>query len=1118
LTNQYLLGQQLMVAANMEFINKRYVLLEKLGAGGMGAVFRASDRLTGQTVALKRVLTPLESLENTPASESSDLRLALSREFRLLAALRHPNIVSVIDYGFADDEQPYFTMSLLENARTLLDAAQAANPSERIGMLVQVLQALTYLHRRGILHRDLKPGNVLVDASGSVKVLDFGLSVASSHSITNMQPGMAGTLAYMAPELFIEEEPSVVSDLYAFGVITYELFAGHPPFYSKNIALMINSILSGSPDWSVVDDRLEPVLKRLLDKNPAERYASAADVLGALCEAAEYPRPRETSAIRESFLQTAPLVGRSDEFQRLMTGLKQTIEGHGSVWLIGGESGIGKSRLMDELRIRALVRDMLVLRGQSVSEGSTTYHVWRDPLRLMVLNAFPDDDEAAVLKAIIPDIGALLDRDVADAPELHDSKQVQTRLFRAIEALLRRQSQPILLILEDLQWAGSESLALLNHLANLAVAMPLQIIGDYRDDERPDLPQSLNNPPVIKLSRLSKNDIAELSVAMLGTAGKRREILDLLQRETEGNAFFLVEVVRALAEEAGQLEDIGRMTLPHKVFAGGIRSVVERRLTRVPETGRLLLKMAAVIGRRIDLDVLKTLAPDMDIDAWLTTCANAAVLDIQDEKWHFAHSKLRECLLDDMPEAERQPLYCRVAEAIEITRPDHPDYVPTLAHLWHVIGDDEKELIYVQKAGFQAFASNAGNEAAAYFTRALELIRSLIPEGAERAQQELAVQVPLSLVLMQTRGFTTPEVENAWLRSETLCNQLGNPPVTVGVLFGLCGVYTVSGRHELGIEMDKQILALAPTTPYPNATRMQAYYTATNTHLALGMIKEAMESARKVLEYYDPAEAQYAIAMYGGNPGITAKIWIAYLLQVTGYPNQALEQFNLAMAEARALGHPFTLSTCLTFGWFHQIRRDSKSAFEQSQENSALAAQYGFDFNQLVGMPVMGWAIAQQGKHAEGIAIIEQAVNMMASAGAVFLRIYYLGLLADAYLENNQVAEASRTLKQALENIENGSGRFYEPEIYRLSAETLLRQGGDSVQAEDYFLKAIEVAHQREMRLLELRAASGLARLHKSQGKTETASQPLESIYNSFTEGFDTLDLQDARALLNDPA
>ncbi len=1107
-----------MVVAHLQHVNKRYVLLEKLGAGGMGEVYRVSDRLTGQIVALKRVLAPLESQENTPSSESSDLRLALSREFRLLAALRHPNIVSVIDYGFADDEQPYFTMSLLENARTLLEAAQSADQLARIGMLVQLLQALTYLHRRGVLHRDLKPGNVLVDASGSVKVLDFGLSVASSHSVSNMQPGMAGTLAYMAPELFREEEPSVASDLYAFGVIVYELFVGLPPFYSKNIALMVNNILTGSPDCSVVDEPLKPVLERLLDKNPANRYASADEVLSALCVATAYPRPRETIAIRESFLQTAPLVGRLHEYKRLTTGLKETIDGHGSVWLIGGESGVGKSRLMDELRIRALVKGVLVLRGQSLSEGSTTYHTWRDPLRLLILNALPDDNEAAVLKAIIPDIENLLNRAVGNAPELRDSKQVQIRLFRVIEALLRRQSQPILFILEDLQWSGSESLALLNHLADLVSSMPLQIVGDYRDDERPDLPQFLNNPPVIKLNRFSKDDITELSIAMLGTTGKRGEILDLLQRETEGNAFFLVEVVRTLAEEAGQLEDIGRMTLPRKVFAGGIRSVIERRLSRVPEAARLLLKMAAIIGRRIDLDVLRTLAPDDDLDGWLTICANAAVVDIQDEKWHFAHSKLRECLLDDMPDAERQPLYRRVAEAIEIARPNHPDYVPTLAHLWHVVGNDQKELIYVKMAGFAALASNAGNEAVVYFTRALEIIQTSMPEGMERVEQELAVQIPLSLVLMQTRGFTTPEVESAWLRSESLCNQLGNPPQTVGVLFGLCGVYTISGRHELGIEMDEQILALAPKTPYPNATRMQAYYTATNTHLALGMVKEAMESARKVLEYYDPAEAQYAIAMFGTNPGITTKIWIAYLLQVTGYPDQALGQFNLAMAEARALGHPFTLSTCLTFGWFHQIRRDSKSAFENAQENSALAAQYGYDFNHLIGMPVMGWAITQQGKHAEGIAMIEQAVNMMASMGAVFLRIFYLGLLADAYLETNQVAEASRVLKQALENIESGSGRFYEPEIYRLSAETLLRQGGDSVQAEEYFLKAIDVSSQRDMRLLELRAACGLARLRKSQGKTEAARQPLERIYNSFSEGFDTPDLQDARALLSDPA
>lgn len=1101
------------VSLTSETVNKRYLLLEKLGSGGMGAVFRASDKLTHQVVALKRVLTSLEQQETSPSSETSDLKLALSREFRTLASLRHPHIVTVIDYGFTDDQQPYFTMGLLENARTLLEAARDQSKTERVRLLAQLLQALIYLHRRGILHRDLKPGNVLVDAHNTVKVLDFGLSFASSLSVSNMQSGMAGTLAYMAPELFMEEQATVASDLYAFGVVAYELFAGQTPFYSKNIGLMINSILSAVPNWSSIDPDIHPVVERLLAKSPAERYANAEETLWALCDAAGYSLPMETVAIRESFLQSAPLVGRKEEFKRLSEVIKETIRGKGSIWLIGGESGVGKSRLLDEVRIQALVKGAMVLRGQAVSDGNTPYHIWRDVVRMLLLAAPPEDDQAAVLKAIVPDIAALLDREIDDAPPLKDGNETQARLFNVLESLLRSQTQPILILLEDLQWAGSESLALVNYLVAVVPELPLAIIGDYRDDEQPNLPQMLRNIPVIRLNRLSKEGIAELSLAMLGAAGKRGEVLDLLHRETEGNAFFLVEVVRALAEEAGQLENIGRLTLPQKVFAGGVRSIIERRLHGITGAARALLQMAAVIGRRLDLEVLAALAPDLNLDDWLTMCVNAAVINIQDEKWRFAHSKLRDTLIEAIPDVERPESYRRIAQAVESIRADAPDYIATLAHLWNIAGAQEKELQYVRAAGFQAFQANASNEAIPYFNRAIELIQHLRPEGTERTQQELGIQIPLSVAMMQTRGFTTPDVENAWHQSRVLCDQLGKPPQLVGVLFGLCGVYTISGQHHLGIAMDAEILSLAPLTPYPNATRMQAYYTKTNTHIALGEVKEAIESANQVLAYYDPAEAQYAIAMYGVNPGIAAKIWIAFGQQVMGYPDQALQTLEAALGEARALGHPFTLATSLSFAWIHQLRRDPETAFELVKEGNNLANEYGFRFYQMVGMPLLGWSMAQQGNTQEGLDILEQSLGMMQGSGIVYLRNYFLGLLAECYAATGRSEEALTTLKEVLDPAQKASGQFYDAEIHRMWGE-LLQAQGDPLEAEAHFMKALDKSREHDMRLFELRAAISLARLWQSQGKAAEGRARLNSIYTWFTEGFDTADLQAAQALL----
>lgn len=211
-------------------INNRYQLHEQLGAGGMGAVFRATDRLSGQTVALKRVVTPIKDINSASKNENVDslsMRLALVHEFEILASMRHPHIISVLDYGFDEQGQPYFTMKLLAQAQTIVTFGRPLRFLSRVNLLIQMLQALAYLHRRSLLHRDLKPANVLVDSEGQVHVLDFGLS-AQRNSLP--EEVVTGTLSHMAPEVLRGQPPVEASDLYAVGVIAYELLSGHYPF------------------------------------------------------------------------------------------------------------------------------------------------------------------------------------------------------------------------------------------------------------------------------------------------------------------------------------------------------------------------------------------------------------------------------------------------------------------------------------------------------------------------------------------------------------------------------------------------------------------------------------------------------------------------------------------------------------------------------------------------------------------------------------------------------------------------------------------------------------------------------------------------------------------------
>lgn len=482
------------------FFDKRYILHETLGQGGMGVVYRATDRLTGQIVALKRITMPPNRLMFAACEhKNGGSHAAMAQEFRSLALLRHPNIISVFDYGFEELCCPYFTMEYLDKAQTIIEAGKGQSIPERVNLLVQVLQALVYLHRQGILHRDLKPENILVQA-GQVRLLDFGISTVIGQGRNNGEQTIAGTLAYMAPELLAGEPASTASDLYAVGVLAYELLAGQPLYDSRNIAVLMKEILGKplKPLLAGLEGDIAVILERLLTRKKGYRYEDAHEVIKDLAGATHQPVPLETVEIQQGSLQSARFTGRETELAHLTTLMKMTLQGQGSVWLIGGKSGVGKSRLVDELRIQALVEQILVVRGWAVNERNSPYQVWRDVLPRLILQDNLSDEEASALKPLVPNINNLLGREILATPLL-DPQASQARLLRTVSNIFQRQTQLVLVILEDLQWARPESLALLNHLKQIVPKLPVLIIGNYRDDERPDLPDILAGINVLKI-------------------------------------------------------------------------------------------------------------------------------------------------------------------------------------------------------------------------------------------------------------------------------------------------------------------------------------------------------------------------------------------------------------------------------------------------------------------------------------------------------------------------------------------------------------------------------------------------------------------------------------------
>jgi tetratricopeptide (TPR) repeat protein len=709
-------------------ISRRYHLLQLLGAGGMGSVYAARDRLSGEMVALKRVATAPKNLAINPRNmetlgATDQFRYALAHEFQVMASLVHPNVIRVLDYGFDMERQPFYTMELLPHPQTIVEAGYGLTPEAKSELILQLLQALVYLHRRQIIHRDLKPANILC-ADGVVKLVDFGLSEAS-----HLAQITGGTVPYMAPELLRNEPATVQSDLYAVGVIAYEMLAGEYPFSATHIDDLLEKIQFQSPDLSRLDAPrlIRKMIGRLLEKDPADRYPSAADAVGACCAAWDWEQP-EPPAIREGFLQAARFVGREREIMTLAAALDAVQNGRGGAWLIAGESGVGKTRFVSELRTLAMVRGIDVLRGGAANSGGMLYHLWRDPIRWLSVLATPTPKEAATLATVIPDLPAILEQPIP--PGVAGDSE---RLPEVVEALLCRLPHPALIVLDDLQWAGQESLTLLDKLLPLTEKHPILIVGTFRDDERPNLPAEFPTMEFFKLERFEPAQIQTLSESILGERGADPALARYLEDQSEGNIFFLIEVIRALSETTGRLDQVSVPSKAAAVITGGIREMLGRRLDRLPAENRTLLEFAAVAGRTLDLELLNALAGGLELTQWLSDCIENAIIEIQDARWQFTHDRLRDAVLESIPPERSQAMYRQVAGTVEALYPDSPDHYPALAYYWLCADDPEKAIAYYNRAGTHAAALYIDSRARELYDKAVYLLRGLPTSDDNRA-------------------------------------------------------------------------------------------------------------------------------------------------------------------------------------------------------------------------------------------------------------------------------------------------------------------------------------------------------------------------------------------------
>ena len=722
------------------FASGRYAVRRFLGEGGRKRVYLAHDERLKRDVAVAVIKTDGLDIQG---------RARVQREAQAMAKLGdHPHVVTIHDVG-DDNGQPYIVSQYMSGGA--VDTLELPLPTERtLEIAMGVCRGLAHAHKHGVVHRDLKPGNIWLAADGTAEIGDFGLAVAFEQSRLTMHGMLVGTVAYMPPEQALGSEVTPRADLYSLGCMLYEMITGRPPFVSDNPTAVISQHINTppvAPSWlaDACPQDLEEIVLQLLAKDPGERPASADDVLAAL-ERVD-PAGKAASHSDSNVLDRLALgvfVGREKELERLRKAFDNAFAGHGGLVMLVGEPGIGKTRTTQELETYAKMRGAQVLWGRThESAGAPPYWPWLqagnqyaaahvDDLATIIGPHMPPGT-VAELTRIFP---WLLTGPNAELPEAAaDPEVAQFRLFDAYASYLRAiaNQAPLVIALDDLHWADKPTLQMLQHIARELSRMRVLIVANYRDTDitrqsaLSETLASLNRESGfdrIVLRGLSREEVAAYIKARANVE-PRREVLDRIFEETEGNAFFLSEVVNLMAQEG----TLTKTSISDIAIPDGVREALGRRLNRLSEETNELLQIAAIIGRDFTYDTL-TLLGDRDEDALLKMieeALEARVIEETDQpgRYRFTHAQMQETLLAELSTTRRVRLHGQVGEALERRYGAHADeragrlamHFAEAATLSPRFSD--KAAKYSGTAGRQALAQSAYPEAARHFRAAL---------------------------------------------------------------------------------------------------------------------------------------------------------------------------------------------------------------------------------------------------------------------------------------------------------------------------------------------------------------------------------------------------------------
>jgi class 3 adenylate cyclase/predicted ATPase len=926
----------------------------------------------------------------------------------------------------------------------------------------------------------------------------------------------------------------VVGDLIGEGSAQEQSVVGETP----NLAARLQTL--AAPNTVVIAASTRRLVGDLFDV----RDLGAVEVKGMAgpVPAWQVLRPSVVASRFEALRGSAltPLVGRDEEIDLLLRRWARAKAGNGQVVLISGEPGLGKSRITVTLAERLYAEPHLRLRYfcSSYHQDSALFPFIdqlgraagfvRDDVpaarleKLEALLAFAAPPQADV--ALLAELLSLPPSERYPLPDLSPQRKKERTLealIRQLEGLTRR--QPVVMVFEDAHWVDPTSRELLDLTVERVRSLPVLLIVTFRPEFQPPW---AGQPQVstLALNRLDRRDVAVLVGQIAGAKPVPDEVVAQIVDRTDGVPLFAEELTRSVLESGLLREETDRYVLdrvlPPFAIPTTLHDSLLARLDRLASV-RLVAQVGSAIGRQFPYVLLRAVSrlPEDALQAALDRLV-ASELVFQrgmppDAVYTFKHALVQDAAHGSLLRNSRQQLHAQIAEALEALSPELMESQPELfAQHYTEAGLVEKSVVYWGSAGRRSVARSAMAEAAAQLKKALDQL-ALLPEDPDRQRKELEFRSALGAVLSAVKGHAAPETGQAYARARELWEQLGSPPGFLQVPYGQSRYHGHRGELDQAQRLDEDLLRLSRQRN-DSAGLILGHLSAGRNLMYGGKFVASRSHLEAGFALYDPISHRSLVRQFGMYPQVGSQAYLGIVLFCLGYPDQAFVQSNAAIAGARRLAHPTSLAASLAIGArLLSLLGDNAVLGEWVDQLAAITTEHGFPHWGAQGTIYRGWVRVKNGDMEEGISLLRRGSTAYSVTASDAWMPYFLTLLAAAHEIVGQGEAGLHLLDEALQIVERNGERWFAAELNRRKGQLLLRQGQPEA-AEELYCKALSIAEEQEAKLWELRTAASLARLRRDQGRRAAARDLLAPVYGWFTEGFDTPDLKEAKALLDE--